>query len=148
MLDARRAGVSAAQEESARAQAIADATAVRRAAAEAWIDLWAAQRAWASLQDLREQAALVARLSKACVAGGSAAVSDALATEPAVLEIDNRIEAAQGEGASMMFLAVDGRLAGTVAVADPIKATRFNSAARPNSSIRAGQAGFAAGRGM
>jgi Cu+-exporting ATPase len=35
----------------------------------------------------------------------------------------DRAEAARGEGASVMFLAVDGRLAGAVAVADPIKAT-------------------------
>jgi Cu+-exporting ATPase len=34
-----------------------------------------------------------------------------------------RAEAARGEGASVMFLAVDGRLAGAVSVADPIKAT-------------------------
>ena len=34
-----------------------------------------------------------------------------------------RAETARGEGASVMFLAVDGRLAGAVSVADPIKAT-------------------------
>lgn len=84
----------------ARAQAIAEAVDVRRAAAEAWIDLWAAQRALATLQDLREQAALAARLAKARVAGGSGAVSGALATEAAVLELDNRIEAARAESAA------------------------------------------------
>ncbi len=84
----------------ARAQAIAEAITVRRAAAEAWIDVWAAQRALTTLQDLREQAALAAHLSKARVAGGSATVSDALATEAAVLELDNRIEAARAERAA------------------------------------------------
>jgi len=34
-----------------------------------------------------------------------------------------RAETARGEGASVMFLAIDGRLAGAVSVADPIKAT-------------------------
>ncbi|WP_297834687.1 copper-translocating P-type ATPase [Thermomonas sp.] len=34
-----------------------------------------------------------------------------------------RAESARGEGASVMFLAVNGRLAGAVSVADPIKAT-------------------------
>jgi|JI10StandDraft_1071094.scaffolds.fasta_scaffold09717_9 Cu+-exporting ATPase len=34
-----------------------------------------------------------------------------------------RAERARGEGASVMFLAVDGQLAGAVSVADPIKAT-------------------------
>ena len=84
----------------AQAQATAEAIAVRRAAAEAWIDAWAARRALVTLKGLREQAALAARLSKARVAGGSAAVSEALATEAAVLELDNRIEAALAEGAA------------------------------------------------
>lgn len=79
----------------ARAQDIAEQLAVRRAAAEAWINLWTAQRELDMLQRLRDQAALVAKVSKARVAGGGEPVSAALATEAAVLELDNRLEAAR-----------------------------------------------------
>ena len=37
--------------------------------------------------------------------------------------LHNSVERLRNEGASVMFLAVDGRLAGAIAVADPIKAT-------------------------
>lgn len=79
----------------AQAQSDAERLAVRRAAAEAWIDLWAAQRELDALRKLREQATLAARVAKARVAGGGGSVSDALATEAAMLEVDNRIEAAR-----------------------------------------------------
>lgn len=70
---------------------------VRRAVAEAWIDLWAAQRELGALEALRDEAALAAKLAKARVAGGMEPVTDALATESAVIELDNRIEAARAE---------------------------------------------------
>lgn len=79
----------------AQAQSDAERLAVRRTAAEAWIDLWAAQRELDALRKLRAQATLAARVAKARVAGGGGSVSDALATEAAVLEVDNRIEAAR-----------------------------------------------------
>lgn len=82
------------QIDEAQAQSGAEDLAIRRAAAESWIDLWAAQQQQAALQTLREQAAMAAKLVKARVAGGSESVSDALAAEAAVLELDNRIEAA------------------------------------------------------
>ncbi|MBL8287826.1 MAG: copper-translocating P-type ATPase [Rubrivivax sp.] len=41
----------------------------------------------------------------------------------AVEALDERAEALRGEGASVMHLAVDGRLAGLLAVADPVKAS-------------------------
>ena len=78
----------------ATAESIAENLSVRRAAAEAWIDVWATQRELAALQTLREEAALAAKLAKARMAGG-ASVGDALATQAAVLEIDNRVEAAR-----------------------------------------------------
>jgi outer membrane protein TolC len=90
--EARRA-LATRQIDEAQARSQAERLSVRRAAAEAWIDLWAAQRELDSLQLLRGQAVLAAKLAKARVAGG-ASVSDALATEAAVLELDNRIEAA------------------------------------------------------
>ena len=78
----------------ARAQDSAEQLAVRWTAAEAWIDLWTAQRELDALQQLRDQAALAAKVSNARVAGGGESVSDALATEAAMLELDNRLEAA------------------------------------------------------
>lgn len=83
------------QIDEAQAQSGAEDLAIRRAAAETWIDLWAAQQQRAALQALREEAATAARFVKARVAGGGDSVSDALAAEAAVLELDNRMEAAQ-----------------------------------------------------
>lgn len=68
---------------------------VRQAVADAWIDLWAAQNAVSTLQALREQAVLAAKLAKARYAGGGASAADTLAVEAAVLELDNRIEEAR-----------------------------------------------------
>ncbi|BCT93882.1 outer membrane efflux protein [Lysobacter helvus] len=85
------------QVDEATAKAEAEALAVRRATAEAWIAVWSAHRELTALQMLREQAALAAKLAKARVSGGSETVSDALATEAALLELDNRIEATQAE---------------------------------------------------
>jgi outer membrane protein TolC len=79
----------------ARAQDQAEQLTVQRAAAEAWIDLWSAQRELDALQRLRDEAALAARLAKARVAGGNEPVSDALATAAGVLELDTRLEAAR-----------------------------------------------------
>ena len=84
----------------ARAKDLAEHLSVRRAAAEAWVDLWTSQRELDALQRLRDQAALAAKVSKARVAGGGEPVSDALATEAAVLELDNRLEAAHATRAS------------------------------------------------
>lgn len=79
----------------ARAQDLAEQLAVRRAAAEAWVDLWTAQRQLDTLQRLRDQAALAAKVSRARVASGGEPASDALATEAAVLELGNRLEEAR-----------------------------------------------------
>lgn len=89
-----RQTLASRQIDEATAQSVTAALDVRRAAAGAWIDVWAAQRELAALQTLREQAALAARLARARVAGG-AAVGDALATQAAVLDVDNRIPAAR-----------------------------------------------------
>lgn len=79
------------------AQTLADRLAVREATAAAWIATWSAQRQLAALTSLREPTSTAARTAKARVAGGTATVTDALATQAAVLELDNRIEAAQAE---------------------------------------------------
>lgn len=72
---------------------------VRRAAALAWIDVWAAQTELAALKALRAQAASAAEIAAARVSGGAEPVADALATEVAVLEIDNRIESVRARRA-------------------------------------------------
>lgn len=79
----------------ATAQAELERLAVRRAAAEAWIDLWAGQRELIALKSLREEAVLAARIARARMAGGTDSATDALASEAAVLELDNRIAAGE-----------------------------------------------------
>lgn len=88
--------LAARQIDEAQAQSQAEVLAVRRATAEAWIGVWTAQLQLAALQRLREQAALAAKVSKARVASGGEPVS-ALATEAALLELDNRIEAGRAD---------------------------------------------------
>lgn len=93
----REARVSLARQQVAEARADARAArlSVRRRTADAWIELWAAQRELAALQALAAQAELAAQLANTRVSGGGASVGDALAAEAARLEIDNRIETAQ-----------------------------------------------------
>jgi outer membrane protein, heavy metal efflux system len=79
----------------ATAQAEVERRAVQRTAADAWIELWTKQRELAALSSSREQAALAARIARGRVAGGADTAADALATEAVVLEIDNRIAAAE-----------------------------------------------------
>ena len=83
------------QVDEAQAQAEAEMLEVRRATAEAWIAVWAAQQRLNVLLKLREQAILAAKVSKARVAGGGEPVSEALAAQAALLELDSRIEAAR-----------------------------------------------------
>lgn len=85
------------QIDEAQALSVAEGLTVRQAVAVAWIDLWAAQNTASTLQRLREQAVLAARLAKARCAGGGGggSAADTLATEAAVLELDNRIEEAR-----------------------------------------------------
>lgn len=103
--DARRS-LADRQIDDALARAGADEVQLRRVTAEAWIEAWSARREAAALRMLRDEAALAANLSKARVEGGAGSVSDALAAQAAVLEVDNRIEAAQArEAAAQVELA-------------------------------------------
>src|SRR3546814_16098499 len=79
----------------AQADAQAEQLEVRRETAEAWIDLWATQRELDELMALREETELARRLARARVAGGTDPAADAVAAEAALLELDNRIEAAR-----------------------------------------------------
>jgi outer membrane protein TolC len=93
----RRARQAVADRSIGQAQALstAEQLAVRRGSAEAWLEVWSAQRELASLQALREPTAVAVRTAKARLAGGAGMVTDALATQSAVLELENRIDAAQ-----------------------------------------------------
>jgi outer membrane protein TolC len=81
--------------EQAQALSEAERLAVRQAVAQAWIALWAAQREVAALQALREPTDVAVRAAKARLAGGTGSAVDAMATQNAVLELENRIDAAE-----------------------------------------------------
>ena len=81
--------------EQAEALSTAERLAVRKAAAEAWIALWAAKREVEALNSLREQSKLAIRLSKAQLANGAGTAVDTLATQAAALDLDNRIDEAE-----------------------------------------------------
>lgn len=87
--------LAARRSEEALTEVQAELLNVQQATAEAWIALWAAQHERAALSALREQGVLAARLAKARVAGGAEPVSDALAAQAAVIELENRIEGAR-----------------------------------------------------
>lgn len=98
--------LAARETELAEAMSSAELLAVRRASAEAWIELWAAQREYLALQAQREQAGLAQRLARARAASGAGSVAEALAAAAAVLELDERLEAARaGEQAAQAGLA-------------------------------------------
>lgn len=83
--------------ESAEAQHTATGLEIRQAAAQAWVVLWATQRKYAMLEELRKEASIAVRASKARLAGGMGDASDALATRADLSELDNRIDAAQAD---------------------------------------------------
>ena len=79
----------------ARAASLAERLAVRSATAQAWIDLWAAQRELSAMQASREPVAIAARTAGARTAGGTGTVAEALAVQADALDLENRIDAAQ-----------------------------------------------------
>ncbi|PJR31330.1 transporter [Xanthomonas campestris pv. campestris] len=81
--------------EQAQALSVAERLAVRQAVAQAWIALWAAQREVTALQVLREPTGIAVRSAKARLAGGTGSAVDAMATQNAALELENRIDAAE-----------------------------------------------------
>jgi outer membrane protein TolC len=71
--------------------------AVKRAAAGAWVSLWAAERERKLLNDLRDQSALAVKVAKAQLAGGAGNATDVLAARAATVELDNRVTAADAD---------------------------------------------------
>lgn len=80
--------------EQARSLSVAEQSAVRQAAAQAWIALWAAQQELTALQALREPSSDAVRAASARLGAGNGTASDALALQAAALELENRIDAA------------------------------------------------------
>lgn len=68
--------------------------AVQRAAAGAWIALWAAERERKLISDLQQQSNLAVTIAKARLAGGTGIATDVLAAQAAAVELDNQIDAA------------------------------------------------------
>jgi outer membrane protein, heavy metal efflux system len=79
------------QVDAARAQGIAERRVVQRAAADAWIEVWAASHQVHALEQLREQSRLAAKLARARASGGAGSMADALAADAAGLEVDNEL---------------------------------------------------------
>ena len=97
---AKRAAVRTLAErriDEAAAGTAAEAIDVRLAAAQAWIDAWAAGRELHALSMLRQEAVLAASVAKARVSTGAESPSDALATQAEIIELDNRIAGVTAE---------------------------------------------------
>ncbi len=96
------------------------AAALVRAASERGLDLEAAQDF-----ESHSGAGVRGRLAKKTLALGNASWMKDLGVP--VESMETAAEALRREGASVMFLAIDGRLAGLLAVSDPIKATTLEA---------------------
>ncbi len=92
----RAARREAAEARLAEAEAVQVATVleVRRAAAKAWVALWAAEREHVLLLELQEQTSLAVRATRARLAGGQGSASDALAARGTDLALENRLDQA------------------------------------------------------
>lgn len=95
-----RTGLAGAEAQLAGADSVSLRLAAKRAAAEAWVSLWAAQREHMLLEELREQAALAVTLAKARLAGGTGSATDVLAVQAAAIELDNNLDAADANVAA------------------------------------------------
>lgn len=94
--DARQALAERGTEQ-ARALGLAERLAVKRAAATAWVSLWAAERELQQLQALGEQSELAVDIARARLGAATATATDVMATQAAQLQLENRIEAAQAQ---------------------------------------------------
>lgn len=74
--------------------------AVKQATASAWVRLWAAQTEHNQLKALHAQAALAVKLAKARLTGGMGSAADVLAARSTVVQLGNRITAADATMAS------------------------------------------------
>lgn len=89
-----RTDLADADAQLAGADSVSMRLAAKRAAATAWVALWAAQRERALLEELHEQATLAVTLAKARLAGGKGSATDVLAAQSAAIELANQLDAA------------------------------------------------------
>ena len=90
-------GLANAQIDAAAANRVATAQTVKERVADAWIDVWATERARSLLAELRSESALAVRTTQARLRGGEGGASDALAARAAASLLDNRLEAADAD---------------------------------------------------
>lgn len=95
-----RTDLADADAQLAGADSVSMRLAAKRAAAEAWVALWAAQRERALLEELHEQATLAVTLANARLVGGKGSATDVLAAQSAVIEFDNQLDAADASVAT------------------------------------------------
>lgn len=90
-------GVADRRIDEAQALTAAEQLVVRRTAAQAWVNLWAAEREAAELRQLRGQTAIAVSVAKARLSGGTGTAVDTLATQAGALELENRITGADAQ---------------------------------------------------
>ena len=90
-------GLANAQIDAAEANRVATTQTVQERVANAWIDVWAAERAHSLLVELRGESALAVKTTQARLRGGEGGASDALAARAAAALLDNRVEAVDAD---------------------------------------------------
>ncbi|MEO5558509.1 MAG: TolC family protein [Dokdonella sp.] len=86
-------GLADAQIDAAQANRVATTQTVQERIADAWIVVWATERAHSLLVELRSESALAVQTTQARLRGGEGGASDALATRAAASLLDNRLDA-------------------------------------------------------
>lgn len=90
-------GLAHAQLDAAEANRVATTQTVHERIADAWIDVWAAERARSLLVELRSESALAVETTQARLRGGDGGASDALAARATAALLDNRLEAVDAD---------------------------------------------------
>ncbi|MGP1664329.1 MAG: TolC family protein [Rhodanobacter sp.] len=123
-------GLANAQIDAAQANRIATTQTVHERVADAWIDVWAAERARSLLLELRGESALAVKTTQARLRGGEGGASDALAARAAAAQLDNRLEAVDADLAATQASLQRwvGPIAGTLADAPDFSHLPVNTA--------------------
>jgi cobalt-zinc-cadmium efflux system outer membrane protein len=93
-------GLADAQINAAQANRVATTQTVQERIADAWIAVWATERAQSLLVELHNESALAVQTTQARLRGGEGGASDALATRAAAALLDNRLEAIDADRAA------------------------------------------------
>ena len=111
--------LASAQIDVADADRVMTEQAVREHAAVAWIALWSAQQQRTLLDELRDEAALAAKIAQARLRGGDGSATDALAARAEAGALDNRLEASTAAIEAAQASLVRWTAAPAMALADP-----------------------------